>query len=361
MEGPRAPFEMEMPTIFGFLKNQLRPHESWGVDNEYPTAFSSNNRHNIRVISDAGHILAHAVLKPLIIKTPSVIWKVAAIGSVVTSPEHRQQGLSRQIMESCITEAKNQDCDLALLWTDLYDFYRKWDFELAGQEYAFIIDRPFDTKRSDLRLIKGPQISAESVLKLYNQHGVTSLRTADEIKKFLNIPNSNVYSAWDNNNNLMAYAIEGKGADLQGYIHEWGGNIPALMYVINQILKDQNRSLTWIVPNHSQNLIRQLQNANLLQNEGYLGMIKILNPNVFFSKVKKTARNLGILDIILEERNNEFLFGCGQDIVVINDIKTLVQIIFGPYQEIPYFNEDTRRKLAKVFPMPLWIWGWDSI
>jgi hypothetical protein len=90
-------------------------------------------------------------------------------------------------------------------------------------------------------------------------------------------------------------------------------------------------------------------------------MIKILNPNVFFSKVKKTARNIGILDIVLEERSNEFLFGCGQDIVVINDIKTLVQIIFGPYQEIPYFNEDTRRKLAKVFPMPLWIWGWDSI
>ncbi len=82
---------------------------------------------------------------------------------------------------------------------------------------------------------------------------------------------------------------------------------------------------------------------------------------IFFAKIKKTARSLGILDIMIEERNGEYWLGCGQDIIVINDIKSLIQIIFGPAQDIPYLNEDTKRKLSKIFPMPLWIWGWDSI
>jgi hypothetical protein len=83
MEGPRPPIESEYDRVLEFLDNRLRPHSPWSIASEYPTALSRSNLNNIRIITEAEKVLSHAVLKPLIIKSPLAIFKVGAIGSVV--------------------------------------------------------------------------------------------------------------------------------------------------------------------------------------------------------------------------------------------------------------------------------------
>ena len=83
MDGPRAPFENELPGIVQFLDSHLRPKEDWSISSEYPIAFSSGNLGNIRIIRDDEKILSHALMRPLIIKSPVGLFKVAGIGSVV--------------------------------------------------------------------------------------------------------------------------------------------------------------------------------------------------------------------------------------------------------------------------------------
>src|SRR5262245_44580133 len=138
MEGPRPPTPAEFSRILEFLNRNLRQNESWSISSEYPTALNEGNLGNIRIIKENNEILSHAVLRPLLIKTPIGMFKIAAIGSVVTDPRYRTQGLSSQIVEDCLEAARAQGCDFAILWTNLYEFYRKFGFELAGSEISYI-------------------------------------------------------------------------------------------------------------------------------------------------------------------------------------------------------------------------------
>ncbi len=363
MEGPRPPRETEFSQVIDFLRQELRPDSNWSIASEYPTALTQSNLHNMRIITEEEKVVSHAVLKPLIVRTPLTVLKVGAIGSVVTGTDHRNQGLSRKILDNCLQEARKQDCDIAMLWTNLYEFYQKMDFELAGTEMSFVFENEFEVPAHNLRFVQGPQVSAEAILRLYNQHTVTSVRTAEDIRKFLAIPKTTVYTAWDKSNQLVAYAVEGKGADLTGYIHEWGGSVSALLGLFSHIRKVRNSPFTLIAPGHSSNLIRTLQEKvpQMVANQGYLGMIKIIHPEQFFQKVKKAARSLGLTDFVLEKRGGEFLLGCGADLIAISNEKDLVRVLFGPAVEIPHLKTETTDKLAKFLPLPMWVWGWDSI
>lgn len=362
MEGPRSPRETEYPQVLDFLRQELRPHSTWSLANEYPTALSVANLHNIRIITEAEKVLSHAVLKPLILRTPLAVFKVGAIGSVVTDSNHRNLGLSRKILDDCLIEARRQECDFAMLWTDLYEFYQKMNFELAGTEMSFQIEKEFEVPPHNLKFLQGNQVSAEAILRLYSQHTVTSVRTAEDIRKFLQIPQTMTYTAWDTKGQLVAYAVEGKGADLTGYIHEWGGRVPHLLALFSHIRKEKKQPFTVITPAHSINLNNHLKALpDVLTNQGFLGMIKLISHDQLFQKIKKAARSLGMNDFVLEKRGDEFVTGFTEDLIVISDEKDLVRILFGPGVEIPYIQPETQKKFAKILPLPMWVWGWDSV
>jgi hypothetical protein len=362
MEGPRAPLERELPSILEFLNSNLRPHASWSIATEYPTALTPTNLGNIRIITEGNKVISHSVLKPLIIKSPMVIFKVGAIGSVLTDSGHRGQGLSTQILNECLKEAKKQDCDIAMLWTNLYDFYRKLNFELAGFEESVIIEKEFTVDNKDLRFVKGTNVSPGAIYKLYSQHTVASIRTAEDIRKFLAIPNTTLYTAWDASGQLAAYAVEGKGADLTGYIHEWGGTVSKLMALFSHIRKEKKAPFTIILAQHALNLLSALKTIpGHVHNEGYLGMIKIVNEEQLFQKIRKSARTVGIENFLIEKSGEIYRLGIGSEIIEFTDEKELVRIVFGPMPEIPQLKPETMKTLERILPAYLWIWGWDSI
>jgi GNAT superfamily N-acetyltransferase len=364
MEGPRPPTPGEYSRLLDFLNKNLRQNESWSISNEYPTALAEANLGNIRIIKENNEILSHAVLRPLLVKTPLGLFKVAAIGSVVTDPTYRNQGLSRRIVEDCLEAARAQGCDFAILWTNLYEFYRKFGFELAGSEISYLIDKDIPTTPQGLKFVQNNNIDPEPLLRLFSQHSVSTIRTFDEARRYLQIPNSRVYTAWDSSNNLRAYAIEGKGADLQGYIHEWGGGVSALLPLVQHIRTTQKKSVTLIVPGHATNLRQQLANFNIREVVGFLGMIKILNAPSLFGKVLRHARvDLGFNDFVLEPRQSKFFFGNGKNLFSTDSEQDVVKLLFGPLSpsEIYKFDAETTEVLNKLLPVPMWIWGWDSV
>lgn len=363
MEGPRPPFENEYSKVIEFVSSSLRPNYQWNIAEEYPTAFNLSNLNNIRVMFDEAEIVSHALIKPLIVKTPLLLLKVAGIGSVVTATSHRQQGLSRQILEDCLKSAEAQGCDIALLWTDIPEFYRKFQFELAGTENQFTIERQLPTEAPPLKFVCGRKISPEAILNLYQRHSVTTLRSVEEIRRFLSIPNSNIYTAWSQTNQLVAYAIEGKGADLKGHIHEWGGNLPEFFALLNYIRQSTQQNPRLIAPAHSLNLTRKLEEAELVKQENFLGMIRILRPDLLCSKIKKASRDLGINDLIFERQGEQFYIGRPGHVFKTDSLIDLTKLIFGPWQpsDIYPFDKESLTVLNKLFPIQMWMWGWDSV
>lgn len=363
MEGPRAPNDTEFPTVVQFLDKNLRPEAGWSIQAEYPVALSQQNIGNIRIIKDNNEVLSHALMRPLIVKSPVGLFKVAGIGSVVTSTEHRNRGLSQTIIENCLSAAHDHGCDFAILWTNLYDFYRKMGFELAGSETSVVLEKEIHPPTNGLKILETNKVAADAIHRLYLQHTVTSLRTLSETQQYLNIPNSRVYTAWDQTGAIQAYAIEGKGSDLNGYIHEWGGNVPALLTLFAHIRSAQKRAITVIVPAHSGNLIRQLKTYPVIVNEGFLGMVKILNHASLFSKLKRHARTIGVSDFIIERRLESTYIGAGANIFKTDSDADVIRLIFGPHKasQIHNFDKTTSETLESVLPIPMWIWGWDSV
>jgi GNAT superfamily N-acetyltransferase len=364
MEGPRPPSPTEFSGIMEFLNRNLRQSESWPISSEYPTALNEGNLGNIRIIKENNEIISHAVLKPILIKTPVGIFKIAAIGSVVTDPRYRSQGLSSKILEDCLEAARAQGCDFAILWTNLYEFYRKFGFELAGSEVSYMIDKDLPLANSEFRFSQGSNVDPEPLLRLFSQHTVSSIRTFEETRRYLQIPNSKVFTAWDSTGALRAYAIEGKGADLQGYVHEWGGGVSALLPLLQHIRKTLNKPITIITPSHASNLRQKLADLKVREVHGFLGMIKILNPATLFGKVLRHARaDLGISEFVLEQRQKLYYFGVGKALFNTDSEADIVKLLFGPLtpSEIYKFDPVTLEALNKVLPLPVWVWGWDSV
>jgi GNAT superfamily N-acetyltransferase len=363
MEGPRQPHEGEWHKLVRFLDKNLRSEAEWSITDEYPTVLNPKNRHNVRIIIEDEKILSHAVLKPLIVKTPQMILKIGAIGSVVTDETHRGKGLSTKVLEECLTLASSQQCDIAILWTNLYDFYRKMGFELCGSEVSFIFQEEFPAPLTDLNYSVDPKVSAEAIVRLYANHTVASIRSSDDIRKFLSIPNSNVYTAWTKDGRLAAYAIEGKGIDLGGYIHEWGGGVQELISLLSFIRHHKQQPMTLITPAHSTKLIEELTKLPTLINYGHLGMIKILHFQQFAVKIKKAFRAKGIVDFTVEKHGNEVVFGFANELFTLQSEADLCRILFGPvqYEELGIFSPESIAKINQVLPLKLWIWGWDSV
>ncbi len=365
MQKPRAPEAHELNQVYEFI-NQNRNTDGWSVSDEYPLAFDAKNAHNIRIITDEDKkIISHAVVKPTIIKTPYSLFNVAIIGSVMTDPRFRQQGLSSHLIENCIDHAKSLQCDFAVLWTDLFDFYKNFQFELAGTELSLIINDNFkpQERRTDLKVLNTKQIDPSALLRLYNLHSVTSHRSIDDIKKYLQIPNSRVYTAWNKNNQMEAYAIEGKGIDLQGYIHEWGGNTSALVELFIAAREQQKKEIIVITPPHCKNLIRRCLSGGAQSYEGILGMIKLIDKHSLVKKVQKTARRMGLNDFAIEMHENTLYFGTSEGVYKTESESDIIHLLFGPQKpaEMHAFSEATLEKLNKLLPLPLWFWGWDSI
>lgn len=364
MEGPRPLFEHEMGDFVRFLTNHLRPEHSWSIAEEYPLAIHDANLNNVRVIkSETEGFLSAAVMKPLVIKSPAGLFKAAAIGSVVTRPEHRNQGLSRQILDACLDAGRSHGCDFAILWTNLFDFYRKVGFELAGTEIALDLPDQIDVDRQDLRFLNSNMVDPEAILRLYTHHTTGTIRTVEDIRKFLHIPNSRVFTAWDSLGRLQAYAVEGKGADLDGYIHEWGGGVSKLLPLLQFAREQEQRPLHLIAPAHAGNLIRQLKGLGAKENSGVLGMIKLLNVPGFLLKIKKYIRAMGVEDVVLEPRDGLYYMGYGEEIFKTDTASDLVRLIFGPLKasQLKAFDPKTCEVFEKIFPIPMWVWGWDSV
>ncbi len=364
MEGPRAPTTSEFGDLVKFLDTNLRNQSGWSVVDEYPTALTLQNIHNFRIMRDQEKILSNAVIKPTIIKTRRGLLKVGCLGSVVTSEQHRNQGLSQTVLIDCLESIKSQGCDIAILWTNLYDFYRKLGFELAGGEVSLLIDKPLTVPPTTLKIIQNNKSDTQALFRLYSQHSVSSIRTLDEFEKYLKIPNSRLYTAWTPEGKLEAYAVEGKGVDLQGYIHEWGGTVDGLVALIAHMRIQFGKPVTVISPSHAQGLIRRLEEMGIKRVEGFLGMIKITNPFGLFAKVIRNARQeWGITNFIMDYREGAYYYGVGDNLFRTEHEGDIVRLLFGPQKpsQIHDAGPEVNAVLDKILPWEMWIWGWDSV
>jgi predicted acetyltransferase len=323
------------------------------LDKEYPNVFKSLNYDNIWSLKENGSVVSALAAYPFKIKINESIFNAVGIGSVSTHPAHRKKGLSAKLHKMAIDYySQINHYDFAILWTDMFDYYRKFDYELVGEEVVFVIDSPVNPRVKNVKIKQYDKSQLEGIHSLYETHENCAARTIDDFETYLKIPDMHIATAF-RKDKLVAYAICGKGSDLEATVHEWGGDIDALLHLLNYHLKREGRNVS-LISAQGEPLLDELTKQHLKPYIGHLGMIRILDVNSFQKKL-----NIDGLRLTKIENSEKVKIEYYEHKTTI-DLKTLSKLCFGPETADEILGNGFK-ELSQSLPVSFFVWGLDSV
>ena len=222
-----------------------------GLLREFPLLLGSDNRARCRVLDDAlGGYRAHAAWRPLELVTSHGRLAAAGIGMVTTHRAWRGRGLASLLVEDCAQAARREGCDVALLFGAVRGLYVRLGFRPAGRERWSALtpetpETPARPASCNGGVRAGERRDAPRLLELLGAQPLRVERTLAELERLLEVPATRVH-VLERADGIAAYAIEGKGRDLQGVVHEWAGAAPDVAGLL-RALAARARAPLWVV------------------------------------------------------------------------------------------------------------------
>jgi len=251
----------------------LRPDGD--LASEYPLVFDVAGPGRIHALNEGGGVLsACAVLERELIH-PGGRTRVGFIGSVSTHPDARGRGLATRLLMHAEDELRAAGCEHAMLWADDSEFYARRGYALDGDETDFLVDRIPEHLLTEELSVRPFEVGDEAVIhELYTWHGARVERSQEETARLLSCPRMRVLLATCGGE-VLAYVCYGRGGDLHGVAHEWGGAPEGVLACLNELL--QRSELVFVMaPGDPGPLGELLDSGGAIRAEGRLGMTKPL-------------------------------------------------------------------------------------
>jgi len=227
----------EYEGFLSFLNDGMRPLATvTRAEEDFPVALGRENMGGLwGERDDHGWAAGLAVLTREFTSRAGPV-TVAGLGSVVTRPDRRGQGLSRRLQESVLAQLAAAGVALAVLWTDQPAIYARRGFRPAGWEFHLDLGSLAAAERLPAGAGVRPFATADTpgVAALYDRHPLRTLRRAGDAARLYGMPGTRglVLARGDA---LLAYAFCGKGADFAGYVAEWGGEPDAALALLASV------------------------------------------------------------------------------------------------------------------------------
>lgn len=211
----------EYSGVLEFFESHLRADSDCRLEAEYPLAFDSSQIDHIFVSGSKSETLAGLVtLEREIEFSRHQFLRTLFVGSVVTDPKARHQGLQRHLFHAIEEAAEKWNIDLIVLWSSQIEFYKKLGFELGGLQASWFPTYPGILAKGSYPVSVGSTMEipfSKNFFKAFSEKTFRVSRTEIEMQKLWQIPRMLV-ACTEN-----AYALVGKGEDFQGVCHEWAG------------------------------------------------------------------------------------------------------------------------------------------
>lgn len=183
-------------------------------------------------VFEGNQLVAGAGVRVVDLKIPNKSTvKVALIGAVVTEPASRGRGLASTIVTQALSWAESQGACLALLWGSEHRLYQRLGFEFFGQQTQFSLDRISAPRSSAIQVHRGWNSRLFQLL----QNRSTGLVLKESDRPWYEAHRNVEWFYTGNPNQPTAYAALGRGIDLPGLVHEWGGNTECLVEILKEI------------------------------------------------------------------------------------------------------------------------------
>jgi len=186
-----------------------------------------------------GRVASSAACRIGRLKAPQGELKVGMIGAVATLPEVRGQGWASDCVAWASQRLEKKGVDLILLWGGEHAFYERLGFHLRGvQGRALLssvqVSHERTTEYEEEDLLDGWKDGIFEVLKTRSFGVVLEEGDRNWVAAHQNV---HWYSV-ERNGQILAYAALGRGMDLQGIVHEWGGCPHGLRRLLAVVLRD---------------------------------------------------------------------------------------------------------------------------
>lgn len=203
------------------LSEWLLPDQGYGVQHTWPQLYRSDGDGTFLVLRAGERLVAHCAFRVVTVIGERGRFRAALLGSVATAPEERRQGLAGLLLAEAVAAARAQGADAVLLWAERPELYVRAGFTAGPTESCALLARRPHPDRRGLRLATVGDHAALHALHTAKPWRVE--RSLAAMSALLTTPGMWTFVR-ERGAAITAYACCGKGADLQGFWHEIGGD-----------------------------------------------------------------------------------------------------------------------------------------
>jgi predicted N-acetyltransferase YhbS len=280
-------------------------------------------------VFDGDQLVACSAVRLASLRVPAGDLKVGLIGAVATSPSHRGKGLASRTVSLAVEWARERGAAMAMLWGQETSLYERLGFELCGMQVrAPLAELDLGPKPRDLSNVILGRGWVPTLMRSLRTRG-SGLRIASSDERWIEA-HSRVQWYWLGDPEApMAYAAIDRGLDLQGVVHEWGGESEAALKLLLQLVRMERPE------------------AQLLGNPALFGAYNIgASPSGHSPKTSEIeflcmARALDVAKII----SAHGIVLSADDAMLTTPNAAVCRRLFGPAENA----------------LPLWIWGLDAV
>lgn len=364
--------EDERPLLLEWLNTGLRSGRSRRLEAEFPTALSSDGESPATdqhvLLKDAnGRFVSHALIHTLQVTALDKTISLGMIGMVYTDPAYREMGAASKTLAAATARLKNQGTSLAILWSDLDGFYQRNGFYRAGVENFYLLNPTLcrsarSETAGDLTVRDALPNDWPDLETFYANKPSRALRTPGSLRRLASAPECKTVVA-TLNGSAVAYASIGRGDDLGGVVHEWGGSEEGLAECLHQ-LSQTHGELTLLEGPVHERATRLLRMKGARPHPGTFGLMRILDADTLWKDLCTDDETLNTMRLEADlDHANTFLFKTKEREFVLSH-QSALSLLFGP--GLPRtlslgLAQAEREAIGRRLPWPLFIWGFDSI
>lgn len=221
--------EAELPQLNKLVSESFGYEEPHSFFEDFPIWGSDRVKH-FGIFFDAT-LIAHVGVRFCEMKVPNEKpVSVAMVGAVATRESFRGKGLSSKLLEEVCRFSEKNNCDWTILWGSEHDFYKKFGFELHGEQLQVPL-----SSLEDLPENKIPRVKRGWNSKIFDHLASTTngIVLTESDREWVTLHKS---VNWFYQEEPFAFAGFERGLDLPHIVHEYGGDQHALKEIFAFVL-----------------------------------------------------------------------------------------------------------------------------
>lgn len=257
----------------------LRQLEAWNRTDgslalTHPQVFHPAARAEMFGLFREGRLLSHAAVRAIRLRTERGVVSTWMVGSVITDPDARRQGLATGLLEQIARLATANAQDSLMLWSGRWDFYQALGYRPAGCQHEVRLRSRPGSLAPGIRPAAAGDLPA--ILALHQRKPLAVERSLEDLALLLSARPMRTMLL-ERRGEVLAYGCYGKGLDFRDWWHEVGGsdeNVATLITGAMEVLAQSEATL--LVPGYRVGLLGRLERAVIQVKDGIAALCKPL-------------------------------------------------------------------------------------